>query len=200
MTSVNPIPEGEEIRRRILDAAEARFRVYGYRKTTMAEIAKDVDMSAANLYRYFEDKQDITAACAARCMGGRAELLREVVKRPGLAAAERVESFVLTMLRYTHDLAHNQKKINELVEIVASERPETVREKNRAEQALIAEILAQGNANGEFDVADVIATAKSVHSAMVLFFAIFMPLYELEEFENAARGVVTLLVRGLARR
>ena len=73
------------------------------------------------------------------------------------------------MLRYTHDLARNQKKINELVEIVASERPETVREKNRAEQALIAEILAQGNANGEFDVADVIATAKSVHSAMVLF-------------------------------
>ena len=50
----------------------------------MAEIAEDVDMSAANLYRYFEDKQDIAAACAGRCMGGRAELLREVVKRPGL--------------------------------------------------------------------------------------------------------------------
>ena len=153
MTPVNPIPEGEDVRRRILDAAEARFRVFGYRKTTMAEIAEDVDMSAANLYRYFEDKQDIAAACAGRCMGGRAELLREVVKRPGLAAGGRLESFVLAMLRYTHDLAHNQKKINELVEIVASERPETVREKNRAEQALIAEILAQGNANGEFEVA-----------------------------------------------
>ena len=86
MTPVNPIPEGEQVRRRILDAAEARFRVFGYRKTTMAEIAEDVDMSAANLYRYFEDKQDIAAACAGRCMGGRAELLREVVKRPGLAA------------------------------------------------------------------------------------------------------------------
>ncbi len=201
MTPVNPIPEGEEVRKRILDAAEARFRVYGYRKTTMAEIAEDAGMSAANLYRYFEDKQDIAAACAGRCMGGRAELLREVVKRGGLAAAERLECFVLTMLRYTHDLAHNQKKINELVEIVASERPETVREKNRAEQALIAEILAQGNANGEFDVADVIATAKAVHSAMVLFFVpIFMPLYELEELEKAARGVLTLLVGGLARR
>ncbi len=88
-----------------------------------------------------------------------------------------------------------------MVEIVARERPETVREKNRAEQALIAEILAQGNANGELDVADVIATAKSVHSALALFFVpIFMPLYELEELEKAARGVVTLLVRGLARR
>lgn len=201
MTAINPIPEGVEIRKRILDAAESRFRVYGYRKTTMAEIAEDVDMSAANLYRYFEDKQDIAAACAGRCMGGRAELLREVVKRPGLGAAERLDAFVLAMLRYTHDLAHNQKKINELVEIVASERPETVREKNRAEQALIAEILAQGNASGEFEVPDVISTAKSVHSAMVLFFVpIFMPLYELAELEQAARGVVGLLVRGLARR
>ncbi len=201
MPSPIPLSEGAEVRKQILDAAEARFRVYGYRKTTMAEIAEDVDMSAANLYRYFEDKQDLAAACAGRCMGGRAELLREVVKRPGLPAAERLECFVLTMLRYTHDLAHNQKKINELVEIVASERPDTVREKNRAEQALIAEILAQGNASREFDVLDVIVTAKSVHSALVLFFVpIFMPLYALGELENTARGVVALLVRGLARR
>ena len=44
----------EEIRTQILDAAEARFRTYGFGKTTMAEIASDIDMSTANLYRYFE--------------------------------------------------------------------------------------------------------------------------------------------------
>jgi Bacterial regulatory proteins, tetR family. len=49
MNPLNPASESEEIRRRILDAAEARFRVYGYRKTTMAEIAEDTDMSAAIL-------------------------------------------------------------------------------------------------------------------------------------------------------
>ncbi|MGH8567805.1 MAG: hypothetical protein ACREXU_07240 [Gammaproteobacteria bacterium] len=43
MTPVNPLPEGVAVRRQIVDAAEARFRIYGYRRTTMAEIAKDVD-------------------------------------------------------------------------------------------------------------------------------------------------------------
>jgi len=201
MNPFNPISESEVIRRRILDAAEARFRVYGCRKTTMAEIAEDADMSAANLYRYFEDKQDITAACAQRCIRQRLELLREVIRKPGLSAGERLASFVLTMLRHTHEQTHQQKKINELVEIVTSERPELVHEKNKAEQALIAEILAQGNTSSEFDVPDVIGTARTVHAALVLFgVPIFMPLYSLGEFEKAAKDVVHLILWRLARR
>jgi len=50
----------EETRQLILDAAFERFGHYGYNKTTMVEIAQDVGMSAANLYRYFENKQEIT--------------------------------------------------------------------------------------------------------------------------------------------
>ncbi len=201
MNAPNPVSESEQVRGQILEAAEGRFRIYGYRKTTMAEIAEDASMSAANLYRYFEDKQDIAAACAKRCMGERQERLREVTRQRGLSAAERLESFVLTMLRYTHEMAHEQKKINELVEIVTTERPEFVYEKNEAEQALLAEILAQGNNSGEFEVPDVIATARTVHAATVLFnVPIFMGLYPLEKFEQAARNVVGLIIRGLAKR
>ncbi len=198
---MNPIPDSEGTRLQILDAAQARFRIYGYRKTTMAEIAEDVDMSAANLYRYFEDKQDIAAACAGRCMGERLQRLRAVIREPGLRASERLQSFVLSMLRYTHELAHENKKINELVEIVADERPQFVYEKNKAEQALLAEILAQGNSSGEFDVSDVIASARAVHTATALFnVPSFMGLYPLPEFEQAATQVVDLLLRGLAWR
>jgi len=201
MNTINQASQSEDVRRQILDAAEAQFRVYGYRKTTMAEIAEDANMSAANLYRYFEDKQDIAAACAKRCMGQRMEQLRAVLRQPAPSVGERLEQFVLAMLRSTHEQFHQQKKINELVETVASERPQFVYEKNKAEQALIAEILAQGNASGEFDVPDVIAAAHAVHSATALFnVPIFMSLHSLEEFEQAARNVVALLLRGLVRR
>ena len=87
--------EADSIREQIIDAAQARFRFYGYRKTTMAEIAADVAMSAANLYRYFENKQDIAAACAKRYLLDRIAFLREIVQRPGLAATERLEAFVV---------------------------------------------------------------------------------------------------------
>jgi AcrR family transcriptional regulator len=201
MVPVQPLTDAREVRRQILEAAEQRFRTYGYRKTTMAEIAEDTRMSAANLYRYFDSKEDIAASCAQRCMGEGLKLLREVIRAPGLQASERLERFVLTMLHYTYEQAHNQRKINELVEGIAVERPAIVHQKNEAERALIAEILAQGNSSGEFDVPDIIATAHIVQVSLALFSVpVFMPLYPLEELERGARGVVSLLVRGLARR
>ena len=49
---------------RILEAAEKRFKHYGYAKTSMAEIAADLGMSPGNLYRYFPSKIDMALAIA----------------------------------------------------------------------------------------------------------------------------------------
>ena len=38
---------------RILDAAERLFKHYGYTKTNVADIARDLGMSPANIYRFF---------------------------------------------------------------------------------------------------------------------------------------------------
>ena len=201
MTPNLPADDTESNRQRILDAAEGRFRTYGFGKTTMAEIAEDVDMSAANLYRYFENKQDIAGACAQRCMGERLQALRSAVRTPSKSAAERLRLLVSTMLDHTHERASDDKKINELVEIVARERRDIIDAKVQSECALIAEILSYGNERGEFDIEDVIATSRAVHCALTLFdVPLFMPLFSREEFGRLADGVLALLLRGLLRR
>ena len=43
----------------ILDAAHTRFRQYGYRKTSMADIAQELGISRASIYSYFENKDEI---------------------------------------------------------------------------------------------------------------------------------------------
>ena len=55
-----------ETRQQILDAAMQRIMHYGYAKTTMAEIARDCDMSAGNIYRFFASKIDIAEAMARK--------------------------------------------------------------------------------------------------------------------------------------
>jgi len=188
----------QDIRAGILDAAEARFRIYGVNKTTMAEIARDMGMSAANLYRYFRNKQDIAAACAQRCIGAQVDLLREVVHTPGLSAAEKLERCVLEMLRFTWETAHDQPRINELVNHVILEHSNIVHEKTRESCSLLAEVLAQGNESGEFKVADVVKTAETVYAALKMFHVpIFMSLYEFDELMLRARDVVALLISGL---
>ncbi len=191
----------EDIRLGILDAAEARFRTYGLNKTTMAEIARDTGMSAANLYRYFKNKQDIAAACAQRCIGTQVDLLREVVRRSGLSAADKLEACALEMLRYTWETAHDQPKINELVNHVILEHSDIVHDKARESCSLLAEVLAQGNESGEFEVADIVKTSETVYAALKMFHVpIFMSLYAHDELVLQARDVVRLLVSGLRGR
>lgn len=191
----------EEVRRQILEAAFKRFGHYGYNKTTMAEIADDAGMSAANLYRYFENKQEIAAACANRCICQQIDLLRAAVREPKLSATKQLENYVKTMLEDCHDTFSNETKINEVVTFITNERTDLVYQKIEAQQALIAEILAHGNQTAEFDVQDIIVTARAVHSALVVFgVPLFMSLYSLEEFRNKAEDVVALLMDGLKKR
>ena len=201
ITSSHATDIDEETRQLILEAAFKRFGHYGYNKTTMVEIARDVDMSAANLYRYFENKQEIAAACANLCMSERIDLLRQAARQPGLNAAERLENFVKTMLYHCHQAFSEEAKINEVVAFITNERADIIHQKIAAQRALIAEILAYGNETGEFDIRDVITTAQAVHAALVLFdVPLFMSLYPLPEFEEKATAVVKLLIQGLKKR
>ena len=190
----------EETRARILDAAEARFRTYGFGKTTMAEIATDVQMSAANLYRFFENKLDIGAALAQCCFAEREKVLVEVVKNEKLGAAQKLEQFVLAVLRHTHGQFSAEPKINELVETIITQRQDLVQNKIESDQKLVMEILRQGQQSGEFVIDDLTNTAEAVRNATVKFcMPLFMCMYPLDEFERMAKQVVKLLLKGLEK-
>ncbi len=51
-----------DTRERILVVAERLFRQIGYQKTTVGDIAKELRMSPANVYRFFESKKRYTLA------------------------------------------------------------------------------------------------------------------------------------------
>jgi len=187
-------------RNEIIETAERRFLDIGYNKTTMAEIADDLSMSAANLYRFFKSKQDIAAACAERCLGERGEGLSEIVTQQELTAGEKLLAFVLEDIRYTHE-RESEPKVNELIAIVTREHKEIVLSKVDSLCDLIAEIIEQGNASGEFGVTDVRKTARAIHSSLTLFeLPLFLPLFTKEEFEKMAKNLVELLLMGINKR
>ncbi len=191
----------ENTRNLIIGAAEGRFSQYGFNKTTMAEIAKDCDMSAANLYRFFENKNDILAEMTDRCFRQTEDSLREVLRRPDVSPAESLEAFIVEKLRIKYDMQANQPKFNEIVEYISSERFDLVSRHRDALRSSMAEIIADGNRNGDFDADDIVATAELISKATILFdHPVFMNKFSLDELEEAAKGIVRLLVKGLERR
>jgi len=192
--------KGEDTRERILEAAEGLFIHYGFSKTTMAEIAEKCGMSAANIYRFFDGKEEIVAEMAYRHFQKVEESLREVVRRPGMSPTERLEAFVLVMVRQAHDLCCCNEKINEAVGFIQRKRAEMVDRHWERIRSLLAEILAEGNRTGEFDAPDVVDSADAVLKATSFFQApqcfVQLPLADLEE---SAGRVVRLIVKGLRK-
>jgi AcrR family transcriptional regulator len=52
----------------IFDAALKIFARYGYKKTTVEDIARDVGMTKGNLYFYFKDKRDLYNQAVAHAL------------------------------------------------------------------------------------------------------------------------------------
>jgi AcrR family transcriptional regulator len=200
MAMIEQLPVTDSISATILAAAMRRFEQFGYSKTTMAEIAADCDMSAANIYRYFENKLEIGAQLARRCLAEECAALKEVIESDA-SASSRLEGFLLANLRYTYQRWSEQPRINELVEAIARDRTDVVQDHIQFKQELIMRLIEAGNSNGEFAGADPVRTAEAILVAGTVFdVPLFMHLHPLEKFEEMARNVAELILRGLAAR
>ena len=191
----------EETKNQILHASKVRFVQYGFNKTTMNEIAEDCGMSAANIYRFFKSKNDIVAEMAIQFFNQTEETLREIVQRRGLTSIQRLEVFTLEMLKCTYDLFTNQPKIKEIIDFVSAERMDLVERHDDVKRSLVAEVLAEGKRNGEFDVEDIVATADVILKAtLVVHCPVLMDYHPYNELEYMGKEIVKLLFRGLAQK
>ena len=64
----------DDTRERIMETAEALFRRLGFAKTAVADIASELRMSPANIYRFFDSKNAIVEAICRRCLSQVEEL------------------------------------------------------------------------------------------------------------------------------
>ncbi len=191
-------PTAEEIKELILEKAVGRFVRYGFGKTTMVEIAKDCGMSAGNLYRYFESKFDIGVGVAQGYISNAEQILRDVLQQPSLKPAQRLEAFILEKLKFMHSHIVEQPNVQDLVNYILDERWDLVERHRDVQNALMSDILSEGNRTGEFNVADVAQTANAIY-AMTTKFRLphFIKNITLEELEQEAKSVVALMIKGL---
>ncbi len=190
----------EETRNIVLDKAFIRFGRYGFGKTTMAEIAKDCGMSAGNLYRYFENKKEIGVGCCKRCMSEKLEIVRKIVSNHRLKPEKKLHAVALEVLEYMHCQFSDQPALMELIDFISGERWDIVLQYMEKEKSLLSEILSEGNRSGDFDIPDVLETAKWVQAALIKFIAPrYMDAFSLEELKKEAVGVVGILTTALKK-
>jgi AcrR family transcriptional regulator len=158
-----------DTRERILVVAERLFRQIGYQKTTVADIAKELRMSPANVYRFFESKKAIHESVARSLMGEVEEVAKAIVTKPG-PAATRLRELLTTIHRMNSERYVGDSKLHEMVEIAMEESWEVCVAHMQTVTESIAGVIAQGVASGEFVAPDVPLAALCVCTGMMRFF------------------------------
>ncbi|SMF08200.1 transcriptional regulator, TetR family [Xaviernesmea oryzae] len=151
---------------RILDAAERLFKHYGYTKTNVADIARELGMSPANIYRFFSSKADIHQALANRMLEGSYQVAFANAKRP-VSATERLRDHVLQQHRITLETMLDEKKVHEMVVIAIEQQWPVIEQFLDRIRLLVADIIREGIEAGEFRDQDPQLAAENFMSCMV---------------------------------
>jgi AcrR family transcriptional regulator len=158
-----------DTRERILVVAERLFRQIGYQKTTVGDIAKELRMSPANVYRFFESKKAIHEGVARGLMGEVEQAAQAIVAKPGPAVA-KLRELLATIHRMNSERYVGDAKLHEMVAIAMEESWEVCVAHMEMITKAVGAVIAEGAASGEFGVNDVPTAATCTCSAMIRFF------------------------------
>jgi AcrR family transcriptional regulator len=151
---------------RILDEAERLFRHYGYSKTNVADIARELGMSPANIYRFFASKTKIHEALAERMLVAREVALFEIAKRP-ISASERLKQFVVDEYKATVAQMIGETKVHEMVAVALEEHWSVIDRHLHRVTEILSQIIADGMRSGEFVMGDPMLAARCFKACVI---------------------------------
>jgi AcrR family transcriptional regulator len=201
---MNPQPKAkpDDTRARIVDTAEALFRRLGYAKTAVADIAGELRMSPANVYRFFPSKNAIVEAICQRCLSELDEKAWAVARSRG-SAASRLERLFLEIMKYHLENLIVEKRVHDMVLVAMENNWEAVQAHMERICGIIEVILRDGIESGEFERVEPRETALQVKRSMVAFCHPLMlaeGLRDGEDLEKGARATMRFLLRAITPR
>jgi len=192
----------DDTRARIVEAAEALFLRLGYAKTAVADIAAELKMSPANIYRFFPSKNAIVEAICQRCLAEVEEQAWALARAKG-RAADRLERLIVDILKYHKENLLTDTRVNDIVLVAMENSWAAIRTHKETMRTIVEVILRDGVATGEFEQIDPRQVSEQFMCATVSFchpVLVSQALQDGEDIEAAARSAVRFLLRAITPR
>jgi AcrR family transcriptional regulator len=153
---------------RILDSAEKLFRHYGYAKTNVADVAKDLGMSPANIYRFFASKVEIHQAICARLLHTVRTLAELILSQDDVSVEQRLRQWIHAMHKITVETMMDQERVHEMVNVALERDWHVVDAHIDRLNLIVADAIREGILAGEFPEQDPDSAARCFGAATVL--------------------------------
>lgn len=203
VTNLRATLAGKDIKSTILDAANRLFARYGYRKTTVEDIAREAGIGKGTVYLHFVSKEEVALSAIDRVNTSLQERLRRIAQEPASPAGRLREMLILRVL-FRFDAA--QSISLSVYEIVHDLRERLIERRTSyfdAEATIFAGVLAEGKTAGEIDFTDPVETAHT----LILATNSLLPqglshsdIADRGDVEDKARRVAEMLLMGILSR
>jgi AcrR family transcriptional regulator len=191
-------PVDHEVRDQIVSAATDHFRLYGYSKTTVSDLAKAIGFSKAYIYKFFESKQAIGELICANCLHEVETDIRtaiDSVERPPEKLRRMFKVGVEASLR----LFFEDRKLYDIAATAATERWQAVLSYEERLKVMLQDILRQGRETEEFERKTPIdEAATAIFLIMRPYFNPLLLQYNFDHKDDAPAQLSSLVLRSLS--
>lgn len=191
-------PAEHVVRDQIIEAANDCFARYGYGKTTVADLAREIGFSKAYIYRFFESKQAIgEAICSSRLDRIVAEAQIQI--GDGTSNTDKFRRMFRSVTTMSVDLFFHDRKIYDIAAHSAAEHWQSAQTYCNALNAMVLDIVRNGRENGEFERKTPIdETCRAIYYAMMPFVDPLHLARNLDLLPDGQTEVCNLILRSLA--
>jgi len=189
----------EEFRKKVIIAAGQIFSRYGFRKTTMDEIARELKMGKSSIYYYFKSKEEIFEAVVLY----EANILRNELT----TAIKSVDSPVDKMKNYVFVRMKAFEKLSNYYNAIFDknldhfEFIENIRARyDREELAMLRLLIWYGSRKKIFKVANSEYTALAIQTTLK---GLEVPLFWMKKevhIENRLNAILDVLFNGILKK
>ncbi len=193
-------PNQDAVRTAILDAARELFAKYGYKKTTMEDIALVLRKGKSSLYYYFKNKEEIFQAVIQFESDLLDDKLQAVVKSQ-VKPRQKMQDYVVVRMETIRELPNYQKAIREGMYGAYEFLNEVKNRADKKEEEMLKDILDEGLMQDEFDIKNTRLAAVAMSTALRgLEIPLFKGVDDFDDFRLQLHNVLNIMFYGILKR
>ncbi|MDD2932803.1 MAG: TetR/AcrR family transcriptional regulator [Methylotenera sp.] len=198
---LQPIPRGpseHSVRNQIVEAAAEYFSRYGYEKTTVSDLAKEIGFSKAYIYKFFATKQAIGEVICSNTLNAILKAVDEgMVDAP--TASERFRRMFKAVVEASTQLFFEDRKLYDIAACAAGEQWQACNAYQDQIKKIILQIIRDGRETGEFERKTPIdETVNAIYLVMQPYTNPLLLQHNLNLAEQAPMILSSLILRSLA--
>lgn len=138
-------------RQAIIDAALRLFSGYGYRRTSVGDVASEAGIAKGTVYIYFDTKEALFAGVCQHVADGFLARARAAADAES-AIEDKILAILSAKFSDLHQLVHSSPHASEIIASKNQLANEVFREADREFEEILASALVEGQESGELDL------------------------------------------------